>query len=119
MIPQIYSFLFLLLLFFKQFIPNYKKPIFKSNNYDIYNIGNRYHENGNRYNRNVSEKTKKFIASKQKWTCNICHNLLDYTYEIDHIKPLYKGGNNDVYNLQALCRNCHGNKTFIDSIKVF
>ena len=44
----------------------------------------------------------------------MCNNILDHTYEIDHIKPLYKGGDNENTNLQALCRNCHGKKTFND-----
>ena len=64
--------------------------------------------------RNISNSTKKFIASNQQWKCNMCKNILDHTYEIDHIKPLYKGGDNENTNLQALCRNCHGKKTFID-----
>jgi 5-methylcytosine-specific restriction endonuclease McrA len=54
---------------------------------------------------------KKKIASNQKWKCRICHQLLDYTYEIDHIVPVFKGGSNNQDNLQALCRNCHGKKT--------
>jgi purine-cytosine permease-like protein len=57
---------------------------------------------------------KKKIASNQKWKCKICHQLLDYTYEIDHIQPIFKGGTNNINNLQALCRNCHGKKTLDD-----
>jgi predicted restriction endonuclease len=64
--------------------------------------------------RKVTEKTKKIIASTQKWKCLHCNSTLDYTYEIDHIIPLYKGGTNDINNLQALCRNCHGRKTYND-----
>lgn len=63
--------------------------------------------------RNVTPLIKKIIASNQKWTCLHCKNLLDYTYEIDHIVPLFKGGLNDISNLQALCRNCHGKKTIL------
>jgi hypothetical protein len=66
--------------------------------------------------RRVNELTKKTIASNQQWKCNICNNILDASYEIDHIIPLYKGGTNDIYNLQALCRNCHGKKTIEDSL---
>ena len=67
--------------------------------------------------RNISQTIKKMVASNQKWNCNYCRNLLDYTYEIDHIIPLYKGGTNEIYNLQALCRICHGKKTIQESIK--
>jgi 5-methylcytosine-specific restriction protein A len=69
-----------------------------------------------KYKRGVSGKLKKIIASSQKWKCAKCHNIFDASYEIDHINPLYKGGNNSINNLQALCRNCHGKKTFYDSI---
>lgn len=61
--------------------------------------------------RSVSETKKKFVASRQKWKCNHCSDLLQATYEIDHIVDLQYGGGNDVNNLVALCRNCHGKKT--------
>lgn len=64
--------------------------------------------------RNITQTKKKIVASNQRWHCNMCMNMLDYTYEIDHIIPLYKGGNNNLNNLQALCRNCHGKKTIYD-----
>ena len=67
--------------------------------------------------RNVSNTLKKHVASNQQWTCAICKNILDASYEIDHIIPLYKNGSNNIINLQALCRNCHGKKTIIDRIK--
>tara|TARA_B100001964_G_C14249030_1_gene608926 strand:+ start:588 stop:956 length:369 start_codon:yes stop_codon:yes gene_type:complete len=66
--------------------------------------------------RYVSVKNKKTVASNQKWNCNRCKNMLDETYEIDHINPLYKGGTNDIINLQALCPNCHRKKTIMDMI---
>ena len=66
--------------------------------------------------RKVSATKKKLVAANQKWHCNICNKLLDASYEIDHKQPLYKGGGNEVTNLQALCRNCHGNKTIRDRL---
>ena len=66
--------------------------------------------------RKVTEGTKKYVASQQKWKCIKCNSLLDCSYEVDHITPLYKGGSNEVENLQALCRNCHGKKTAEDRI---
>lgn len=57
--------------------------------------------------RNVSNLTKKKVASRQNWRCVGCQELLDYTYEIDHIQPLFQGGTNHEDNLQALCPHCH------------
>jgi hypothetical protein len=61
--------------------------------------------------RSVSETKKKYIASSQDWKCGNCQNQLDHTFEIDHKVRLEYGGGNDVQNLIALCRNCHGKKT--------
>lgn len=72
--------------------------------------------NSTKQKRNVSESKKKFIASNQKWKCTHCQNLLDNTYEVDHIIALYKGGSNELNNLEALCRNCHGKKTFMEKM---
>ena len=66
--------------------------------------------------RKVSESTKKMVASNQKWRCFMCHNLLDYSYEIDHNVPLFAGGTNHISNLHALCRNCHGKKTIMEKV---
>jgi hypothetical protein len=61
--------------------------------------------------RSVSETKKKYVASIQNWKCGHCDNQLDHTFEIDHKVRLEYGGGNDVNNLIALCRNCHGKKT--------
>ena len=61
--------------------------------------------------RSVSETKKKYVASQQDWKCGQCVAQLDHTFEIDHRVRLEYGGGNDVQNLVALCRNCHGKKT--------
>jgi len=61
--------------------------------------------------RSVSETKKKYVAASQEWKCGHCQNQLDHTFEIDHKVRLEYGGGNDVQNLIALCRNCHGKKT--------
>ena len=61
--------------------------------------------------RSVSETKKKYVASQQEWKCGHCESQLDHTFEIDHRVRLEYGGGNDVQNLIALCRNCHGKKT--------
>ena len=66
----------------------------------------------------LNETQKKVVASSQQWNCRSCNKMLDASYEIDHIIPLYKGGTNDLNNLQALCRNCHGQKTINDKLNM-
>lgn len=61
--------------------------------------------------RSVSETKKKYVAASQDWKCGHCTAQLDHTFEIDHKIRLEYGGDNDVQNLIALCRNCHGKKT--------
>jgi hypothetical protein len=61
--------------------------------------------------RSVSETKKKYVAANQNWKCGNCKSQLDHTFEIDHKIRLEYGGGNEVDNLIALCRNCHGRKT--------
>lgn len=68
------------------------------------------------HKRSVSETKKKYIASQQNWKCNQCKQQLTAWFEVDHVKRLDQGGTNDVNNLVALCRNCHGEKTSMENI---
>jgi len=68
------------------------------------------------HKRSVSETKKKYIASQQNWKCNHCQQQLTAWFEVDHITRLDQGGTNDVENLVALCRNCHGEKTSMENI---
>ena len=69
------------------------------------------HSGKNATKRSVSETKKKYVASRQQWKCDMCDSQLDHTFEIDHKVRLEYGGDNNVENLVALCRNCHGRKT--------
>ena len=51
------------------------------------------------------------IAYKSKYKCNMCKQLLRPTFEIDHIVELQDGGKDTYENCQALCNNCHAEKT--------
>ena len=64
----------------------------------------------------VGETKKKFIASNQNWKCAHCNDQLTAWFEVDHKIRLDSGGDNHVNNLEALCRNCHGKKTSIESM---
>jgi len=61
--------------------------------------------------RNVTGLMKKKVAADQKWVCGHCSQTLDESYEVDHKLALFQGGTNELENLIALCRNCHGKKT--------
>ena len=62
----------------------------------------------------ITPLVKKRVAANQKWRCASCKTLLDETYEIDHVKPLFKGGTNLETNLQALCKRCHAMKSALE-----
>ena len=49
------------------------------------------------------------VKAKSNNVCRLCSG--DGDMEIDHIKPLCKGGSNHISNLQALCKGCHREKT--------
>ena len=62
----------------------------------------------------ISPLVKKRVAAGQKWRCASCQQVLVETYEIDHVKPLFKGGTNAESNLQALCKRCHMLKSAVE-----
>ena len=64
----------------------------------------------------VSETKKKFVASNQNWKCAHCSVQLPAWFEVDHKVRLDHGGDNHINNLEALCRNCHGKKTSMESM---
>jgi len=88
--------------------------IFGSDNRDkrILNSGK------NATKRSVSETKKKYVAAQQDWKCGHCQSQLDHTFEIDHKIRLEYGGGNEVTNLIALCRNCHGKKTASENMQL-
>ena len=66
--------------------------------------------------RSVSETKKKFVASSQNWQCKHCSKKLPAWFEVDHVTKLEYGGSNNVDNLEALCRDCHGKKTALENL---
>ena len=85
-------------------------PQFNKNENRILNSGK------NSTKRSVSETKKKYVAANQDWKCGDCNTRLDHTFEVDHKIRLEYGGSNDVTNLIALCRNCHGKKTAMENM---
>lgn len=66
--------------------------------------------------RSVSETKKKYVASLQNWKCGKCNKQLTAWFEVDHVVRLEHGGSNEVQNLIALCRDCHGQKTAMENM---
>ena len=71
---------------------------------------------GNSTKRSVSETKKKYVASQQNWKCAKCTQQLSATFEVNHKIDLQFGGTNHVNNLEALCRNCHGEETMMNHL---
>jgi len=89
---------------------------YKNTNYPQQSI-NRIVNSGKKSNkRSVSETKKKYIASNQNWKCSKCKQQLSAWFEVDHKIRLEHGGTNDVSNLEALCRECHGEKTAMENL---
>jgi hypothetical protein len=66
--------------------------------------------------RSVSETKKKYVAASQDWKCGGCGEKLNAWFEVDHKVRLEYGGGNEVNNLVALCRECHGEKTAMENM---
>ena len=64
------------------------------------------------------EKTQ--IKKRQKYKCANCGMDISKLARIDydHITPISMGGTNDLSNFQALCPNCHAEKTQMDRVKI-
>tara|TARA_B100000902_G_scaffold395134_1_gene453032 strand:+ start:6403 stop:7002 length:600 start_codon:yes stop_codon:yes gene_type:complete len=66
--------------------------------------------------RSVSETKKKYVAANQNWKCKHCSKQLPAWFEVDHVMKLEYGGSNNIENLEALCRDCHGKKTAMENL---
>ena len=58
-------------------------------------------------------KTTRFeVFKRDKFTCQYCGaSAPEVILEIDHIKPVSKGGTDDILNLVTSCRDCNRGKT--------
>lgn len=52
------------------------------------------------------------VFKRDKFTCQYCGATApDVILEVDHIKPVSKGGSNEIINLVTACRDCNRGKT--------
>ena len=59
----------------------------------------------------MTKKLRDSIKTRDNYTCCLCGNSIyqepNLLLEIDHIKPVSKGGMTEESNLQTLCWRCH------------
>ena len=56
----------------------------------------------------VKAKLKLMLVDRDKEFCNLCNKpFLIKNLTIDHVLPLFMGGNSEINNLQLLCEPCH------------
>lgn len=58
----------------------------------------------------VSNELRQEIFERDGYTCVNCGSTEKESLEIDHIKPISKGGKTEPGNLQTLCRDCNARK---------
>ena len=81
---------------------------FQPDEVELRTVGRRDASATKRHVRNVTPLTKKRVAAAGGWKCKCgCGRPLTYDFHIDHIRPLWQGGDNSESNLRALNPGCH------------
>lgn len=61
--------------------------------------------------KSIGKKLRFEVFKRDKFTCQYCGRMSpDVVLEVDHIKPVAEGGNNDIINLITSCRDCNRGK---------
>lgn len=82
----------------------------KAAEYEARRRARKYSAGGNHTAQEVSD-----LYKKQRGRCAWCRTKLD-SYHRDHRKSLYRGGNNDIKNIELLCGPCNLKKGAKDEI---
>jgi 5-methylcytosine-specific restriction endonuclease McrA len=53
-------------------------------------------------------KTRRRILERDGHRCYVCGGPAN---EVDHVRPIFRGGGHDDGNLRAICRKCHATKS--------
>lgn len=60
----------------------------------------------------IPPEVKKYVFQRDKYQCQSCgKTTIETNLSIDHIIPLFRGGQNDISNLQTLCLTCNQQKS--------
>lgn len=59
----------------------------------------------------ISKKLRFEVLKRDNFTCQYCgRSSPDVLLEIDHLKPISKGGKNEIFNLITSCKDCNRGK---------
>ena len=59
----------------------------------------------------IPPQVRNYVLERDRYQCQSCgQSNLETSLNIDHIIPLTCGGQNDISNLQTLCRACNQQK---------
>ena len=71
----------------------------------------RIRRQGTKERQQISGDVRHAVYVRDNYRCRMCgKGDEDYDLQIDHIKPVSKGGTNDMNNLQTLCEDCNKEK---------
>jgi len=59
----------------------------------------------------ASKRQRVQVFILQDGLCSICGGELGKSFQVDHLVPYSRGGETELWNLQALCQFCHSEKT--------
>jgi 5-methylcytosine-specific restriction protein A len=83
---------------------------------DLHQVKSWDHKGKTRHERGYGtawDKLRKSALDRDNHLCQKCLRKKVYTLatEVDHIKPKYKGGTDNLINLEGICSKCHKVKT--------
>lgn len=58
-------------------------------------------------------RLRRLVLDRDGWRCRKCGRA--GRLEVDHARPLFRGGGDELANLQSLCRRCHFAKSAIEA----
>lgn len=65
--------------------------------------------------KSLSKRIRFEVFKRDKFTCQYCgKSAPDVVLEVDHVKPVSRGGTNDIFNLVTSCFECNRGKTNIE-----
>lgn len=65
--------------------------------------------------KSIPKKIRFEVFKRDKFTCQYCGRMApDVVLEVDHIKPVAKGGTNDIMNLVTSCYECNRGKRDVE-----